>query len=387
MKQKVHQNVWKIILFIGVVLLIVFRFDQFTAAVKKIGSAATPIFIGLALAFILNIIMVKYEKLYFPKSTKRKVETSRRPVCLLLAILSVVLVFYFIGSMVVPQFIKSVQVLVTSLPELAQTGWNFALERGWDPTQIGINPNMWNQPSSELVQKVMEFGRNFMGGFFNVVSSVFGVLTNTLMGFAFAIFLLGGKEKILHNLGRVLKAYLPKEKVVTVYRNAAIFNQTFKDFYGGQFIEAILIGVIATVGMTLLRLPHATMIGSVVGLTNVIPIIGPFIGGGIGVLLILLESPVKALIFAAFVLVLQQVEGNILYPRVVGGSIGLSGIWVFAAIILGTGWFGLLGALLAVPITASLYKVLKYDVEKKEQSLKEKIDKNYDPEIEIVEHE
>lgn len=387
MKQKVHQNVWKIILFIGVVLLIVFRFDQFTAAVKKIGSAATPIFIGLALAFILNIIMVKYEKLYFPKSTKRKVETSRRPVCLLLAILSVVLVFYFIGSMVVPQFIKSVQVLVTSLPELAQTGWNFALERGWDPTQIGINPNMWNQPSSELLQKVMEFGRNFMGGFFNVVSSVFGVLTNTLMGFAFAIFLLGGKEKILHNLGRVLKAYLPKEKVVTVYRNAAIFNQTFKDFYGGQFIEAILIGVIATVGMTLLRLPHATMIGSVVGLTNVIPIIGPFIGGGIGVLLILLESPVKALIFAAFVLVLQQVEGNILYPRVVGGSIGLSGIWVFAAIILGTGLFGLLGALLAVPITASLYKVLKYDVEKKEQSLKEKIDKNYDPEIEIVEHE
>lgn len=387
MKQKVHQNVWKIILFIGVVLLIVFRFDQFTAAVKKIGSAATPIFIGLALAFILNIIMVKYEKLYFPKSTKRKVETSRRPVCLLLAILSVVLVFYFIGSMVVPQFIKSVQVLVTSLPELAQTGWNFALERGWDPTQIGINPNMWNQPSSELLQKVMEFGRNFMGGFFNVVSSVFGVLTNTLMGFAFAIFLLGGKEKTLHNLGRVLKAYLPKEKVVTVYRNAAIFNQTFKDFYGGQFIEAILIGVIATVGMTLLRLPHATMIGSVVGLTNVIPIIGPFIGGGIGVLLILLESPVKALIFAAFVLVLQQVEGNILYPRVVGGSIGLSGIWVFAAIILGTGLFGLLGALLAVPITASLYKVLKYDVEKKEQSLKEKIDKNYDPEIEIVEHE
>ncbi len=170
MKQKVHQNVWKIILFIGVVLLIVFRFDQFTAAVKKIGSAATPIFIGLALAFILNIIMVKYEKLYFPKSTKRKVETSRRPVCLLLAILSVVLVFYFIGSMVVPQFIKSVQVLVTSLPELAQTGWNFALERGWDPTQIGINPNMWNQPSSELVQKVMEFGRNFMGGFFNAIS-------------------------------------------------------------------------------------------------------------------------------------------------------------------------------------------------------------------------
>lgn len=387
MKLKVHYNVWKIILFIGIVLLIIFRFDHFTAIVKKIATAATPILIGLALAFILNIIMVKYEKLYFPKSTRNRVVKSRRPICLTLAILSVLLVFYFIGSMVIPQFIKSVQVLVASLPELAQKAWNFALERGLDPTQVGINPDMWNQPSSELVQKAMEFGRNFMGGFLNVITSVFGVVTNILMGFAFAIFLLEGKEKILHSIGRVLKAYLPKEKVVTLYRNAAVFNQTFKDFFGGQFIEAIIIGVIATSGMLLLRLPYATMIGSVVGLTNIIPIIGPFIGGAIGVLLILLENPIQALVFAAFVLVLQQIEGNILYPRVVGSSIGLAGIWVFAAIILGTGLFGLIGALLAVPITASLYKILKYDVEKKEEALREKIKKDYDPEIVIVEHE
>lgn len=331
--------------------------------------------------------MVKYEKLYFPKSTRNRVVKSRRPICLTLAILSVLLVFYFIGSMVIPQFIKSVQVLVASLPELAQKAWNFAIERGLDPTQVGINPDMWNQPSSELVQKAMEFGRNFMGGFLNVITSVFGVVTNILMGFAFAIFLLGGKEKILHSIGRVLKAYLPKEKVITLYRNAAVFNQTFKDFFGGQFIEAIIIGVIATSGMLLLRLPYATMIGSVVGLTNIIPIIGPFIGGAIGVLLILLENPIQALVFAAFVLVLQQIEGNILYPRVVGSSIGLAGIWVFAAIILGTGLFGLVGALLAVPITASLYKILKYDVEKKEEALREKIKKDYDPEIVIVEHE
>ena len=387
MKLKVHHNVWKIILFIGIVLLIIFRFDHFTAIVKKIGTAATPILIGLALAFILNIIMVKYEKLYFPKSTRNRVVKSRRPICLTLAILSVLLVFYFIGSMVIPQFIKSVQVLVASLPELAQKAWNFAIERGLDPTQVGINPDMWNQPSSELVQKAMEFGRNFMGGFLNVITSVFGVVTNILMGFAFAIFLLGGKEKILHSIGRVLKAYLPKEKVITLYRNAAVFNQTFKDFFGGQFIEAIIIGVIATSGMLLLRLPYATMIGSVVGLTNIIPIIGPFIGGAIGVLLILLENPIQALVFAAFVLVLQQIEGNILYPRVVGSSIGLAGIWVFAAIILGTGLFGLVGALLAVPITASLYKILKYEVEKKEEALREKNKKDYDPEIVIVEHE
>ena len=387
MKLIVHHNVWKIILFIGIVLLIIFRFDHFTAIVKKIATAATPILIGLALAFILNIIMVKYEKLYFPKSTRNRVVKSRRPICLTLAILSVLLVFYFIGSMVIPQFIKSVQVLVASLPELAQKAWNFAIERGLDPTQVGINPDMWNQPSSELVQKAMEFGRNFMGGFLNVITSVFGVVTNILMGFAFAIFLLGGKEKILHSIGRVLKAYLPKEKVITLYRNAAVFNQTFKDFFGGQFIEAIIIGVIATSGMLLLRLPYATMIGSVLGLTNIIPIIGPFIGGAIGVLLILLENPIQALVFAAFVLVLQQIEGNILYPRVVGSSIGLAGIWVFAAIILGTGLFGLIGALLAVPITASLYKILKYDVEKKEEALREKIKKDYDPEIVIVEHE
>lgn len=386
MKLKVHHNIWKIILFIGVVLLIIFRFDQFAAIVKKVGTALTPIIIGLALAFILNIIMVKYEKMYFPKSQNKKVIKSRRPVCLLLSILSVFLVFYFIGMMAIPQFIKSIQVLITAIPELAQKSWNFAVERGLDPEQIGINPDMWNQPSSELVQKAMEFGRNFMGGFFNVVTSVFGLFTNVLMGLAFAVFLLAGKETILRNIGRVLKAYLPTEKVVTIYRNAAIFNQTFKDFFGGQFIEAIIIGVIATVGMLLLRLPFATMIGSVVGLTNVIPIIGPFIGGAIGFLLILLENPVQALIFGAFVLVLQQIEGNILYPRVVGSSIGLAGIWVFAAVILGTGLFGLFGALVAVPVTASLYKILKYDVEKKEEQVREKVIRNQEPEIEIVEH-
>lgn len=386
MKLKVHHNIWKIILFIGVVLLIIFRFDQFAAIVKKVGTALTPIIIGLALAFILNIIMVKYEKMYFPKSQNKKVIKSRRPVCLLLSILSVFLVFYFIGMMAIPQFIKSIQVLITAIPELAQKSWNFAVERGLDPEQIGINPDMWNQPSSELVQKAMEFGRNFMGGFFNVVTSVFGLFTNVLMGLAFAVFLLAGKETILRNIGRVLKAYLPTEKVVTIYRNAAIFNQTFKDFFGGQFIEAIIIGVIATVGMLLLRLPFATMIGSVVGLTNVIPIIGPFIGGAIGFLLILLENPVQALIFGAFVLVLQQIEGNILYPRVVGSSIGLAGIWIFAAVILGTGLFGLFGALVAVPVTASLYKILKYDVEKKEEQVREKVIRNQEPEIEIVEH-
>lgn len=386
MKLKVHHNIWKIILFIGVILLIIFRFDQFTAIVKKVGTALTPIIIGLALAFILNIIMVKYEKIYFPKSQNSKVIKSRRPVCLALSILSVLLVFYFIGIMVIPQFIKSIQVLITAIPELAQKAWNFAVERGLDPTQVGINPDMWNQPSSELVQKAMEFGRNFMGGFFNVVTSVFGLFTNVLMGLAFAVFLLAGKETILKNIGRVLKVYLPTEKVVTIYRNAAIFNQTFKDFFGGQFIEAIIIGVIATVGMLLLRLPFATMIGSVVGLTNVIPIIGPFIGGAIGFLLILLENPVQALIFGAFVLVLQQIEGNILYPRVVGSSIGLAGIWVFAAVILGTGLFGLFGALVAVPVTASLYKILKYDVEKKEDQMRERVIRNQDPEIEIVEH-
>lgn len=386
MKLKVHHNIWKIILFIGVVLLIIFRFDQFVAVVKKIGTALTPILIGLALAFILNIIMVKYEKIYFPKSQNKKVIKSRRPVCLLLSILSVFLVFYFIGMLAIPQFIKSIQALIAAVPELAQKSWNFAVERGLDPEQIGINPDMWNQPSSELVQKAMEFGRNFMGGFFNVVTSVFGLFTNILMGLAFAVFLLAGKEKLLNNIGRVLKVYLPTEKVVTIYRNAAIFNQTFKDFFGGQFIEAIIIGVIATVGMLLLRLPFATMIGSVVGLTNVIPIIGPFIGGAIGFLLILLENPVQALIFGAFVLVLQQIEGNILYPRVVGSSIGLAGIWVFAAVILGTGLFGLFGALVAVPVVASLYKILKYDVEKKEDQIREKVIRNQDPEIEIVEH-
>lgn len=373
-------------LFAGAVLLIVFRFDHFIAAIRSVVSASIPILIGLILAFILNILMVKFEKIYFPKSDNKKIIKSRRPVVLLLSVLTVPIVFYIVGGLVIPQFIDSIQVVIGALPQFAQNLWDFAVKRGLDPTEVGISPDLWNQPSSQLIQRVMELGRNFLGGFLSVITSVFGLFTNVLMGLGFAIFLLAGKEKILTNIGRVMKAYLPIETVRTIYRNSAVVNDTFRDFFAGQFTVAAILGIITTIALFIFQYPHVTMIGSVIALMDIIPIIGPFIGGAIGALILFLEDPMKAVWFVLFILILQQVESNIIYPRIVGGSIGLGGIWVFAAVILGTGIFGILGALLAVPIVASVYKILKYDVEKIEEERRGKIEEEMDREIEIVEH-
>lgn len=272
--------------------------------------------------------------------------------------------------------------MIQGLPQVAQGLWDFAVERGLHPEELGISPDLWNNPSSQMVQRIMEMSRNFLGGFFSVITSVFGLFANILMGLGFAVFLLGGKEKILSNIGRLIKAYLPIERVRMIYRNAAVINETFRNFFAGQFTVAAILGIITTIALFVFRFPHSTMIGSVIALTDIILIVGPFIGGAIGALILFLTDPIKALWFIVFVLILQQIESNIIYPRVVGGSIGLGGIWVFAAVILGTGLFGVIGALLSVPIVASVYKILKYDVEKIEESRKARIERDINPEIE-----
>lgn len=371
MKTDFKSQSWKIILFTGVIALFVLKFDQVIAYLKTVFTAISPILIGIVIAFILNIIMVKIEGVYFSKSDNKWVNKSRRPVSLLLSLFSVLIVIYFIGILVIPQFITSVRMLILSIPELAQSTWDFAVKRGLDPAVLGLNPEMFNQPSSELIQRGVQIGQSFLGGFMNVITSAFGLATNILMGFGFAIFMLSGKEMLLRNINRLLDAYISKNRVRTIRRNSKIINESFKDFFTGQFIEAIVIGVLTTILMMIFRFPYATMIGSVVGLTNIIPIIGPFIGGAVGAILIVLQNPMQALWFILLILFIQQIDGNIIYPRVVGTSIGLPGIWVFAAVIIGAGLFGAFGALLSVPLTAAFYKILKYDVEKKEELVKE----------------
>lgn len=204
-----------------------------------------------------------------------------------------------------------------------------------------------------------------MGVAAGIVSSVFSTTVTVVVGFIFALYLLAGKEKIGGQMTLLFRKYLPAKLVDKIFYVLHVFDGCFHSFIVGQCTEAVVLGVLCMAGMFLLRLPYAAMIGCLIGFTALIPVAGAYIGAVVGAVMIVTVSPVKAIIFIVFLVVLQQLEGNLIYPKVVGSSIGLPGIWVLAAVTVGGGVMGIGGMLLGVPTAAALYRLLQNDVRKK----------------------
>ena len=201
-----------------------------------------------------------------------------------------------------------------------------------------------------------------MGAATSIISTVFSTVVTLTVGLVFAIYLLLGKEKLSGQFRRLSARYLPKKVTEKFYYVAGVVNQSFHSFIVGQCTEAVILGLLCMGGMLLLRLPYAAMIGCLVGFTALIPVAGAYIGAVVGAFMIFTVSPVKAVIFIAFLVALQQLEGNLVYPRVVGSSIGLPGVWVLAAVTVGGGVMGVGGMLLGVPLAAAAYQLLKNDM-------------------------
>ena len=201
-----------------------------------------------------------------------------------------------------------------------------------------------------------------MGTAVGTISSVFGGIVTLLIAFIFAIYILSGKEKIGRQYHKLMKRYGKPGVVEKINHVLSTMNDCFRKYIIGQCTEAVILGGLCTVGMLLLGLPYATMTGAVIALTALIPVAGAYIGGEIGAFMIFTVSPVKAIIFIVFLVILQQIEGNIIYPRVVGSSIGLPGIWVLAAVTIGGGVMEIGGMLLGVPHAATVYRLLGEDV-------------------------
>ena len=201
-----------------------------------------------------------------------------------------------------------------------------------------------------------------MGTVIQTVSAVLSGVFSALVSFMFSIYLLLGKEQLSRRCKRVMKHYMRESAYDKSIYVAGVLNDCFRRYIIGQCTEAVILGTLCIIGMLILRLPYATMIGALVAFTALIPIVGAFIGAGVGAFMILTVSPIKAVIFVIFIVLLQQVEGNLIYPRVVGSSIGLPALWVLAAVTLGGGVLGISGMLIAVPITAALWRILRDDL-------------------------
>ena len=365
---------------IGITLFLVYLavilWKPLLGLLGRILTAAAPLLLGFALAYIVNILMRFYEKHYFRKRADEPwVGKTRRPVCLIGALATILGAIILLLYIVLPQLVSAVSLITHKIPGLLEDLSRNEKIMHYLPEEV--QKAIRSLDYKAMVQGVLRFlsdgvsadtgkawGLSSLTGLVGSLTSRFMI---GFMGFIFSIYILVGKEKLSSQFGRLFKSYLGQGWTHRISPVFSVANGCFHSFIVGQVTEAIIIGVLCAAGMWIFRLPYAAMVGTVIGVTALIPVLGCYLGAIIGALMCLSVSPVKAIEFLIFIFVLQQLEDNLIYPRVVGTSLGLPGIWVLASVTIGGGIGGIFGMLLAVPICATIYQLVKRNVQNREK--------------------
>lgn len=355
--------------FAAVLVLILMKFDQVWGAICTGFSTVAPVFYGIVVAFILNVFVHFFEDIVFKpfqKCRSKLWHKAKRPLAVALAYLVVVLVIVLIVAFIIPGLIESMGVLAQTAQDNVPVYFNnamiwlnrFAAENDLTFIQEFLKDFSWSSLLSNVAQVTTDFLSSLVGVTINVASGVFAAV----MGFIFSVYMLTNKEKLLRGVKSTLLAFLPKTTARKIGQIGSLTNKVFFNFIRGQLTECVILGSLCYVGMSILQLDYALLISSVVALGALIPILGAYIGAAVGVVILLLVHPLDALIFLVFLLILQQVEGNLIYPRVVGSSIGLPPVWTLFAVVFWGGVWGVPGILFGTPITAVLYRILRSSV-------------------------
>ncbi len=346
--------------------LISHYWDNAIAWLGALIRAVKPLLVGIAIAYILNLIMSFYERTLLGRWKTKP--SARRAVSITLALVTLLLILALIINMILPELKSCGEILISSIPAAYAQVMDFLDDY---PDIMALIPG---SPDSQIdVQKLLNQFVSFMrsgagASLFGYLSSAVSLVVNLFVALIFSIYVLAGKEWLAHQLDRVFCTYIGGEiRRNRLYHVLGTLDNSFHRFIVGQCTEAVILGTLCTLGMLLFGFPYAVMIGILIGATALIPIFGAYIGGVIGFILIFTESPVKAVLFVVFLVVLQQLENQLIYPRVVGSSIGLPGIFVFSAVMVGGSLFGVFGVLLGIPLTAAVYQLLKEDLRKRER--------------------
>ena len=381
------KKTWKnLFLVVTGALLIAFglrHIDAVASGVSAVLSILSPIFIGICIAFVVNIPMRSLEslwnRLFLPKNAKTKAQTGRRigerlrrPVCMIVSLLLIAGLLFAVAFLLIPQLGEAFNDFSAMLP-----GYLADLEALWIKAQTLLDDYGFVLPDfaiditklntdgifSTVKNFFTEWGSRILDTTVSITTSVFSGVFNVVLALVFSIYMLGQKELLCHQLTRILRALFSESRVEKITAFADLVNRTFTNFVTGQLTEAVIIGVLCGIGMAIFRMPYAFVVSVIVGFTALIPVFGAYVGTAVGAFLILLAQPIKALWFVVFIIVLQQLEGNLIYPRVVGKSVGLPGLLVLAAVTVGSGVGGILGMLLAVPVCSVIFTVCSQAVD------------------------
>lgn len=365
--KKYRFDIIKYLFIAGLIVLAIVNFDRLKNIFSYLLTISMPIILGFIIAYILNIPMVMLEKLYFPNSDSIVVKKTRRPVSILVSIIIITVVLIFILNLVIPQLISVFGRIIEIIPVLANgiQSWVIENEEIFPPLADFVETFQidWQNIVTNMISIVNRFTTNIIETTLSTVGSVFSIVVNLFLSLMISLYVLMSKETLGRQFRILSETYLPERGHKGLMYVLEVTDYSFRHFITGEVLEALILGSLVTVGMWIFQFPYASMIGALTGVTALIPVLGAYISGAIGFIMIFVDSPIQALTFLVFIIVIQQLEGNLIYPRVVGGSIGLPGLWVLISITIGGGLLGIWGMLLAVPLVSTLFKLLKNDIE------------------------
>lgn len=363
MEKRVEKSVIKLMCVATLLVLFIKYFEPVGNGALVLIHVLQPFIIGGAIAFVFSIPMDLFEKI---KIGRFRV---KRGLSILLTLVCLVGLFSMICLIVVPELGNTIKELGIKIPKFAQKLSDWALEIGAYNPQI-IEWAMQLQHIEIDWQNILDKALQFVkSGFGNVVMStvlvagnIIGGVVNTFIALIFAIYVLLSKEKLLNQCQRIMTAYMPEKPRKFAFRVLDLLNRNFRSFISGQCMEAVILGFMFFIVLSIFRFPFALLIGVLIGFTALIPVVGAFVGCGVSAFLILVDSPSKVIWFIVIFLILQQIEGNLIYPYVVGNSVGLPSIWVLVAVTVGGSLMGVLGMLLFIPIVSTVYALVRESV-------------------------
>lgn len=380
---------WKQLIVVTILVILVMNLSQVVSIIQTLWGAISSLVFGAMLAFVINLIMRPIEE-QLSKSKAKFIQKAKRSISLLVSIVIVIAVLAGLVWLVVPSLIDAGEVMAKVVPKYFEQGQDFFNRLFKNNPDLVDTINSFNINWKEVTDKFMGFLSSgvsgALGNAVGVVGTIVSSVVNTIIVIIFAIYVLLDKQRFVNLYHRACNLWLKPETKAQITQALNIIYGSFSSFICGQCLEAFILGSTCALGMFILHLPYPLMIGTLVGVINIIPMIGAYIGGAIGMFMVFTVSPWLSVVFLIYLCILQQFESNVIYPRVVGRSVGLPGIYVMITVVVGGSLAGVAGMFLGIPIMASVYKIVKIYFkeaeDRKQMHSKEEEEENVQPSAE-----